>query len=122
MVIDYKPIVVAFGFILFDIVSGVIGALVRGDFESKKMREGGKHKLFLLIVLSFGVFLDLAQSYVELGINLPCNTTICGYIAIMEILSIVENIKITFPDALPKAITDMLKLSASNVGIKDEQE
>lgn len=129
MIINYKWIVVAFGFIVFDIVSGVIGALVRGDFKSSVMREGGKHKLFLLLVLSFGVAMDVAQGYVDLetqlGFTVPVNASICAYVTVMELLSIVENIVLTYPNALPKIVTDMLYNAARKQGVeykeKDEQ-
>lgn len=122
MITDYKIILVACGFIAFDIITGVIGALVRGDFESQKMRKGGIHKLFLILVIAFGVYLDIAQQYIQLGFQVPCNTSICVYVSIMEILSVLENVNLTFPNALPKALTDMLYQTAQKQGIETKKD
>ena len=117
---DYKYIVVALIFIIFDIVTGVLQALINGTFESRKMREGGLRKLCLLIVIAFGVTLDYSQTLVELGFEFPCLKTIAGYITLMEIMSIVENINLAFPDALPKALVKMLGDAAHKNGVEDD--
>ena len=119
---DYKYIVVALIFIIFDIVTGVLQALINGTFQSRKMREGGLRKLCLLIVIAFGVTLDYSQTLVELGFEFPCLKTIAGYITLMEIMSIVENINLAFPDALPKALVKMLGDAAHKNGVEDDDE
>lgn len=120
MITDYKFILITCGFIVFDIITGVIGALVRGDFESKKMRQGGIHKLFLILVIAFGVYLDVAQGYIQFEYKIPCMNAICLYVSFMEILSVIENINLTFPNALPKALTDMLYQKAKEQGINKD--
>lgn len=122
MTIDYKFIAVAVMFIVFDILTGVVGACIRGEFKSNAMRKGGMHKLFLIVVIAFGVSLDIAQQLVDLGFSIPCCTAICSYIALMEILSVVENIHLTFPDALPKSLTNILYQTAKEKGIEDKKE
>ena len=119
---DYKYIVVALIFIIFDIVTGVLQALINGTFQSRKMREGGLRKLCLLIVIAFGVMLDYSQTLVALGFEFPCLKAIAGYITLMEIMSIVENINLAFPDALPKALVKMLGDAAHKNGVEDDDE
>ena len=119
---DYKFILVACIFIVFDVVTGVLQTLINGTFESKIMRKGGLHKICLLITIAFGVALDYSQTLVELGFEFPCLKTIAGYITLMEIMSIVENINLAFPDALPKALVKMLGDAAHKNGVEDDDE
>lgn len=111
-------------FIVCDIVTGVVAALINKEFESAKMRAGGAKKLFYVTVIAFGVCLDIAQCAVDMGFNVPCTSAICGYLSLMEIMSCVENIDRGFPGALPKTLTKTLKQTAESVGVavkKDEE-
>lgn len=119
---DYKYIVVTLIFIGFDIATGVLQALITGTFESHKMRKGGFRKLCLLVVIAFGVALDYSQTLVDLGFEIPCLSWICGYISLMEIMSIVENINTAFPNALPKGLTKMLNDVAHEKGVGDDED
>ncbi len=118
---DYRYIVVALIFIIFDIVTGVLQALITGTFKSHKMRKGGLRKLCLLIVIAFGVALDYSQMLVELGFTFPCLKMIACYITFMEIMSIIENINSAFPNALPKALVDVLGHAAKESGVEDNE-
>lgn len=119
---NYNYIIVALLFVAFDIISGVLQSLINGTFESKKMRIGGLHKLFLIVVIAFGVALDFAQNLANLGFNVPCLTAICIYITLMEIMSIIENINLGFPNALPRGLVKTLKGVAEDNGIHSDQE
>ena len=99
-----KMCAVAMGFIGFDVITGVVGAFATGSFKSAIMRQGGWHKLMLLVALAFGVFLDVAQKMVELGVNIPAGQGICIYIILMEICSNIENINKGFPGAIPEPV------------------
>lgn len=110
-------IVAAVMLILFDVLSGLISAWVTGTFKSGIMREGGKHKLMLVLAIAFGVILDYAQQIATLGFSVPATTIICGYICIMEVLSCIENINKGFPGALPKKLTDILMVAGADQGI-----
>lgn len=117
---DYNYIIIALIFIGFDIVSGVLQSLINGTFESKKMRIGGLHKLFLLVVIAFGVALDFSQTLVNLGFSLPALKMICIYVTLMEVMSCVENVNSGFPNALPKPLVNTLKQVAKENGIEDK--
>lgn len=122
MNIEYKFVIVTIGAIAFDIFTGVIGSCIRGEFKSSEMRKGGMRKLFLLVVVAFGVGLDVSQQLVDLGFSIPANTMICSYISLMECLSILENINLTYPDALPTALTNILYNTAKENGIKENEK
>lgn len=117
---NYNYIIVALIFIVLDILSGVLQSLINGTFESKKMRIGGLHKLLLIFVIGFGIALDFSQKLADLGFNFPCLTVICLYITAMEIMSIIENINLAFPNALPKSLVRTLKGVAKENGINTD--
>lgn len=74
-------------FSLCDIISGYIQAVINHDVDSSKMRAGLWHKvlismiLFLSVIISFAFNIDYIVSAVAI------------YIIIMEITSILENLK-----------------------------
>lgn len=117
MVVDYKFILVTLMFIGFDILTGLAGAAITGTFKSSIMKEGGKTKLFLLIVIAFGIALDYAQHVADLGFNVPATGMICLYISFMEIMSCIENINKAYPNALPKKLVSVLQSSADQTGV-----
>ena len=117
---DYKYIIVALIFISFDIATGVLQAIITGTFESHLMRKGGYRKLCLLVVIAFGVALDYSQGIVDLGFKFPCLKGIATYITFMEIMSIIENVNLAFPNALPKSLISILGQKAEENGVKEE--
>lgn len=119
---NYNYILVTIIFIIFDIITGVLQALITGTFESHIMRKGGLRKLCLLVVIAFGVVLDFSQTLVDLGFDFPCLSWICAYISLMEIMSIIENINLAFPHALPKGLTKMLNDVAHDKGVETDED
>ena len=74
-------------FILSDVISGVISAIIQKNLDSQKMREGLLRKMLLLIIitLSFVVQFAFRINYIS--------KSVCVYIIVMEIISILENMK-----------------------------
>lgn len=74
-------------FMLGDIISGVISAIIQNNLDSQKMREGILRKilLILIIILSFVI-----QFMFKLSI---ISKIVCIYIIVMEVISIAENLK-----------------------------
>lgn len=122
MAMDYNFIAVTCIFIVFDVITGVLQAFINGTFKSKIMRQGGLHKIALLVTMAFGVALDYSQTLVELGFTFPCLKTIAGYISLMEIMSVIENINLAFPNALPKSLINMLGHAAKENGVDLEDD
>lgn len=91
-------------FILLDLITGLIKAFKTKEYTSSIMREGLFHKVGSILVVSFGVLVDYAQSYLDLGVNVPIATSICVYIVLMEIGSIIENLCTINPNLLPEKI------------------
>lgn len=80
-------ILTPFIFIAIDIISGYVQAVINKNVDSKIMREGLLHKFLLILVILLGYVIQFAFS---LSFVAP---TITVYICIMELMSILENLK-----------------------------
>ncbi len=96
------------GLALSDFVTGFIKAYVTNSVESSKMRKGGLNKLSELVVMATACGLEIGIEM--LGRNsggeelakvtgLVCASAIFGYIAFMEVISILENYAAINPQA-----------------------
>lgn len=76
-----------------DIVTGLIVVLYNKEFKSSIMREGLFHKVgeVCAIALLYGV--EYVQPIIGIDIGLPLFAAGCGYLVLMEVGSILENIR-----------------------------
>lgn len=88
-------------FMLLDIVTGLVKSFKEKAYTSTLMREGLYHKCGYILCIVFAVMVDYAQLYLELGINIPLIESVCAYIVLNEIGSIIENLAMINPDLLP---------------------
>lgn len=74
-------------FSVFDVITGVIQAIINKDLDSTKMRNGLLHKFLIIIIilLSFVITYAFNLSFVS--------KVVCIYVIFMEATSILENIK-----------------------------
>ena len=89
-----------------DVVTGLMNAWAKKDFQSTKMRSGLAKKAGELLVILIGILFTF-------GMGIPEQILSCLslYIIIMELMSIIENLdKLGVP--LPKALKDVI----NNVG------
>ena len=96
--------VITLGFVVLDMVTGLIKAFKEKSYTSTIMREGLFHKGGSLLLIVFGVLVDVAQSYIDLGVSIPVAGAICSYIVLMEIGSIIENLGKINPEIVPNKI------------------
>ena len=79
-----------------DFATGYIGACLRGERSSSKMREGGGHKaaeiacILAALIVDGSLMLDIKFVYI-----------VSAYIVIMEVVSILENVKKMLGDRTP---------------------
>ena len=85
-------------FILFDIITGLIKSLAGHCYESSVMRQGLFHKLGEIVCFIFGVVCDIFLPYLGVALPVSIAQSICVYIVIMEIGSVIENIGAINPD------------------------
>lgn len=81
-----------------DIVTGVLAAAVRGELSSKAAREGMMHKAAYLACILLALILDNAELIMRLGLPADLESMCCGYICMIETLSVVENIALINPE------------------------
>lgn len=91
-------------FILLDFITGLIKAFKEKDYCSSVMREGLFHKAGSILVIVFGWLVDYAQTFVDLGVQIPVALSLCTYVILMEIGSIIENVCIINPEIMPDKI------------------
>lgn len=70
-----------------DILTGYIQAVINKNVDSKIMREGLLHKCLLIVAIVIGYIVEYA-----FGLS-AVSTVITVYICVMELMSILENIK-----------------------------
>ena len=100
-------------FILLDFITGLIKAFKEKNYCSSIMREGLFHKTGSILVIVFGWLVDYAQTFIDLGVSIPVALSLCGYVVLMEIGSIIENVCIINPEIMPDKIKSYFaKLSA----------
>lgn len=99
-------IIVTLCFILADVIVGFISAVIQKNVDSQKMREGLLRKILLIIVI-------ILSFIIQYGFNITIiSRVVCIYIVVMEIISILENLK--------KAGIDLKKLGEI-LKIKNEE-
>lgn len=104
--------------IVLDIIFGVLNACIHKEFSSEKMREGIGHKCSELGFMLVGLIVDgTIVGGVDLGFKAPVLVTICVYIALMEIGSLLETF-VRMNPALEES--PLFRLLASVKGLEAE--
>lgn len=104
-------LIIVLGFIVFDVVTGLIKAGYNGNYNSAIMRQGGFHKSMEVMAMAIAYFVEYAIVYINIGVDVPAVPAVTVYICIMELISILENICAVNPQmcALFKPYLDKLK-------------
>jgi toxin secretion/phage lysis holin len=104
-------LIIVLGFIVFDVVTGLIKAGYNGNYNSAIMRQGGFHKSMEIMAMAVAYFVEYAIVYINIGVDVPAVPAVTVYICIMELISILENICAVNPQmcALFKPYLDKLK-------------
>lgn len=84
-------IVIVFLLVLIDYVTGVVNAIMHGEVSSEKMRQGLGHKFAYLVIICVALIVEYGSDYINLGIEFPVFTPVCGGVCLIEITSIMEN-------------------------------
>lgn len=79
-------------FIALDILTGWTKALATGTTNSSIMRVGLYHKLGEILAVGVGYICEYSFPLVGISVALPLVESICTYIILMELASVIENI------------------------------
>lgn len=110
--IDPTWLTFALAFILLDIISGICKACSKHDIRSDAMKAGFWHKLGIITALVVAGLVDAAAGAgLDLGFQVPIFEAACGYVVLMELFSILENISEINPEL---AGSKLFQLFATN--------
>ena len=89
-------------FSIADIITGFAQAIINNNVQSSVMRQGLLHKtlIIVIIILSFVADLTFSLNFIS--------KIVCGYVILMETMSILENLGRAGLDL--KVLTKILKL------------
>lgn len=95
-----------------DILVGFIGAVIQHNISSTKMREGILHKILMLILIFLCLTIEIAASHMfKLPYDIPTCEVICGYVVVMELASIIENISTAYPEFAKSGLAKLFNLN-----------
>lgn len=101
-----------------DVVVGFIQAAINNQLSSTKMRHGLLHKVLILILIFVCLAIEIGISHtVKLPYDIPTCEVVCGYVIVMELVSILENIARGYPEF---ANSQIFKLF--NIDSKDKEQ
>lgn len=80
-------VVGTFIFMLADVISGFISAVIQKNVDSQKMREGLLRKILLIMIIALSFIVQYTFGITSIS------KVVCIYIIVMEVISIMENIK-----------------------------
>ena len=113
-------IIMACLMMLADIAVGFVGAAVRHDISSTKMREGIGHKVMVLVLIAVAYLLGVGLVHVSgIDAEIPSTEVVCWYVVVMELASILENVSLAWPEF---ADTRVFRYFSTFAGSDDDED
>lgn len=115
---------VTFGFILFDVITGLLKAIKNNKLNSTKLREGLIHKVSEVLCIAGAYVLPIGLQHLDVDFKLPVLGVVAAYICLMEAISAIENLCEVNP-IIKKFFApylDKLKSNAENMTKEREQK
>lgn len=108
-------------FISADYITGVIKAIMQGELNSKRMREGLGHKLAYLMLAMTSWFTDMLNTHLSIGFPINVFTCTVSGICLIELTSIIENITAINPELNNAPFMSILTQNTRNPKHKENQ-
>ena len=106
--------------IALDVIFGCGNAIAHHAFSSEKMREGMAHKAAEIGFVLVGIIADACiLGGFDLGYSAPILTSVCLYLALMEIASLLETFAQMNPQLANSPVFRLLK-SVEGIATHDE--
>lgn len=100
-----------------DVVVGFISAAINNNLNSTKMRNGLLRKVLILILIFVCLAIEVGISHsVALPYDIPTCEVVCGYVVIMELVSVLENIAKGYPELRDSALFKLFNLENKDNG------
>lgn len=104
-----------------DVLTGFIGAVIRHDVDSSTMRKGLLHKVLVLVIIAVAYVLGVGLGYVSgIDMNVPSTEVVCGYVIVMEIASVLENVSKAWPEFNSTSLSKAFKGIGGDTDGSDE--
>lgn len=97
-------------FIVTDYLTGVVKAIEKNELSSEKMRTGLFHKFAYVIIIFIGYIIDYAQTLFNIGFEAPISESVCVFIILIELSSIIENCIAINPELQNTKIGNIFKV------------
>ena len=98
-----------------DVVVGFIQAAINNQLSSTKMRQGLLHKVLILILIFVCLAIEIGISHtVKLPYDIPTCGVVCGYVIVMELISILENIARGYPEFADSQLFKLFNLDSKD--------
>jgi toxin secretion/phage lysis holin len=104
-------VLVAVGFHIFDMLTGIIAAVKAKDLQSSKMRDGLFKKIGFIACYVLAILIDTQGAYIGLNLGVKTLPIIALYAVSTEIVSIIENISKINPDLLPDTLKNLFHIN-----------
>ena len=115
-------IIIACIMMVADIVAGFTSACILHNVQSAKMREGIGHKVLMLILIAVSYVLGVGFEHITNSVvNIPSIEIVCGYIIVMEMASVLENISKAYPEFVNSSLFKYLKRTQIDGGVNDDK-
>ena len=107
--IHWVVIIIACCFMLLDILTGFIQAVINKNVDSQVMKRGLLHKCGFMLAIVFGCLCEYSMCYIDLGFTVPIQDAVCIYIIVTEMVSILENLAKISPELANVKFMDIFK-------------
>ena len=107
--IHWVVIVIACCFMLLDILTGFIQAVINKNVDSQVMKRGLLHKCGFMLAIVFGCLCEYSMYYIDLGFTVPIQDAVCIYIIVTEMVSVLENLAKISPELANVKFMDIFK-------------
>ena len=99
---------------VLDVIFGLVNAIASKSFSSAKMRAGIAHKSASMGFLLVGIVVDgTIIGGLDLGFSAPVLTTICVYLCLMEVASLLETFALLNPHLSNSPLFRLLEASGA---------
>lgn len=90
---NFTIFVVAIAFILLDVATGIIVAMLQRNFSTTIMRKGLGHKLGYVFVMCAVAILQVGmmEPSFHVEFDFPLFNVVCAFVIFMEFMSVMEN-------------------------------